>query len=92
VKTQANGGPGATQTRRETDHRNTTIPVASASVYEPVPGRGWVWLSIRCPYCSGVHLGRVRPGKSVGGKRRTTCGTVIVIVRRRYRAAKGGGA
>lgn len=65
-------------------------PVASASLYEPVPGRGWVWLSIRCPYCSGVHLGRVRPGKSAGGKRKTTCGTVIVVVRRRYRAAQGG--
>jgi hypothetical protein len=62
-------------------------PRADASLYEPVPGRGRVALSIRCPYCSGVHLGRLSPDAEPGGRRRTPCGTVFVVVRRTYRAS-----
>ena len=47
--------------------RRGRYPVADASLYEPVPGRGREWLSIRCPYCHGVHLGRLRPGTDAGG-------------------------
>lgn len=64
--------------------RKQQYPRADASLYEPVRGRGRVWLSIRCPHCAGVHLGRVRPGTEPGGVRRTPCGKVWVVVRRRY--------
>jgi hypothetical protein len=60
-------------------------PRADASLYEPVNGRGRGWLSIRCPHCRGVHLGRLRPGTEPGGPRRTPCGMVWVVVRRTYR-------
>lgn len=63
-------------------------PRANASQYEPVPGRGRIWLSIRCPRCGGVHLARLRPGAEPGGRRRTPCGTVWVIVRSRYGAKR----
>lgn len=69
--------------------RTRQYPVASASLYEPVPGRGRVWLSIRCPRCHGVHLGRLRPGATPGGLRRTPCGTLWVVVRRCYPARRG---
>jgi hypothetical protein len=61
-------------------------PTVSASLYFPVNGRGWWWLSIRCPWCRGVHLGRVRDERLAAGPRRTTCGPVLVIVRRVYRS------
>ena len=59
-------------------------PLADASRYEPVNGRGREWLSIRCPYCKGVHLARLRPGAKPGGPRRTPCDRVFVVVRRTY--------
>jgi hypothetical protein len=43
------------------------------------------WLSIRCPYCRGVHLGRVRHGAQADGPKRIRCGMVMVVVRRTYR-------
>lgn len=61
-------------------------PEASASLYQPVAGRSWWWLSIRCPKCRGVHLGRVRDESEAAGARRTTCGFLWVIVRRTYRS------
>ena len=69
--------------RRE---RRGQYPQADASRYEPVPGRGRPALSIRCPYCGGVHLGRLRDGSPAGGLRRTPCGKVWVVVRRTYRS------
>jgi hypothetical protein len=59
-------------------------PPADASRYMPVNGRGQDALSIRCPRCGGVHLGRVRPGTEPGGPRRTPCGVVFVVIRRTY--------
>ena len=41
-------------------------------------------VAVRCPRCKGIHLGRVKPGWEPGGKRRTPCGTVIVVIRSRY--------
>lgn len=67
---------------RRTERRRP--PRASASLYAPVLGRSQDALSIRCPRCGGVHMGRVRPGTEAAGKRRTPCGTVIVVVRGRY--------
>ncbi len=67
--------------------RRRRRPVADASLYEPVTGRTWHWLSIRCPYCGGVHLGRVRDRSEAEGPRRTSCGAVHVIIRRTYRKA-----
>lgn len=64
---------------------------ADASLYEPVPGRSWWWLSIRCPWCSGTHLGRVRQEDQAGGPRRLSCGAVWVVVRRTYRRKAGPG-
>jgi hypothetical protein len=62
------------------------LPAASASLYEPAAGRTWWWLSIRCPHCGSVHLGRVRQEDEAPGPRRTGCGRrVWVIVRRTYR-------
>jgi hypothetical protein len=65
---------------------------ADASLYEPVPGREWYWLSIRCPHCGGVHLGRVRQETKAAGPRRIPCGPVWVVVRRTYRAKRTGAA
>jgi hypothetical protein len=64
--------------------RERCYPLASASRYKPVNGRGREWLSIRCPYCGGVHLARLRPGTAPGDPRRTPCGKVFVVVRRTY--------
>ena len=64
--------------------RTRRYPRADASWYAPAPGRTRDWLSIRCPRCGGVHLARLRPGSEPGGRRRTPCGTVWVVVRRRY--------
>lgn len=74
--------PGADARRT----RRTRYPVAAASLYQPVAGRSWWWLSIRCPKCCGVHLGRVRDEAEARGARRTTCGVFWVIVRRTYRS------
>jgi len=74
-------------TQPPTLKRRGRYPLASASLYTPVPGRGWCWLSIRCPRCGGVHLGRVRSESQAAGLRRTSCGTVWVIVRQTYRGA-----
>lgn len=63
---------------------------ADASLYAPVPGRGRTWLSIRCPRCGGVHLARLRPGAEPGGRRRTPCGTVWVVVRSQFGKRAGG--
>jgi hypothetical protein len=52
--------------RRRAARRREQYPRADASLYEPVRGRGLEWLSIRCPYCAGVHLGRLRPGTEPG--------------------------
>jgi hypothetical protein len=64
--------------------RKHRYPLASASHYAPANGRSRDWLSIRCPYCAGVHLGRLQPGTVPGGPRRTPCGIVWVKVRRTY--------
>lgn len=64
-------------------------PTANASLYAPAPGRTLPALSIRCPWCDGVHLGRLRPGAEPGGVRRTPCGTVWVVIRGRYPAQQG---
>jgi len=64
--------------------RRRQYPLADASRYRPVNGRGRDGLSIRCPYCKGLHLGRIRPGIEPGGPRRTPCGMVFVVVRRTY--------
>jgi hypothetical protein len=71
---------------------NRRYPLADASRYEPVNGRGRDALSIRCPFCKGIHLGRVRPGTEPGGPRRTPCGTVYVIIRRTYRPKTEAGS
>jgi hypothetical protein len=65
-------------------------PVASASLYHPVPGRTLFSLSIRCPYCQGTHLGRVREERQAAGRRRVPCGPVQVVVRRVYRPVSAG--
>ena len=72
--------------------RRVRRPIANASLYYPVPGRGLYWLSIRCPYCGGTHLGRVREEVRAGGNRRVSCGPVQVVVRRVYRPAAGKAA
>jgi hypothetical protein len=64
---------------------------ADASLYEPVPGRAGWWLSVRCPWCGGVHLGRVRHEAQAGGPRHLACGPVWVVVRRTYRRSAGHG-
>jgi hypothetical protein len=66
--------------------RRRQLPVASASLYEPAAGRTWWWLSMRCPHCGSVHLGRVRAEADAPGPRRAGCGRkVFVVVRRTYR-------
>ena len=77
---------GSTDTRRRRRRR------ADASLYEPVPGRSWWWLSIRCPWCGGTHLGRVRREAQAAGPRRLACGPVWVVVRRTYRQRPGRSA
>jgi hypothetical protein len=77
---------------RRTAGRRRPRPIASASLYYPVPGRGWYWLSIRCPYCHGTHLGRVRDQAKAAGNRRVSCGPVQVIVRSTYRPSAASDA
>ena len=72
--------------------RRARRPIANTSLYYPVPGRGLYWLPIRCPYCRGTHLGRVREEIKAGGNRRVSCGPVQVVVRRVYRPAVGKAA
>jgi hypothetical protein len=85
-------GSSAATIRQGADIRRGTArhggyPVANASQYGPVRGRGLRALSIRCPVCGGVHLARLSPGAVAGGPRRTPCGWVWVVVRRVYGAA-----
>lgn len=79
-------GSHAVSVRRGTRRRQYLR--ADASLYEPVPGRDWYWLSIRCPHCGGVHLGRVRQEAKAAGPRRIACGPVWVVVRRIYRSKR----
>jgi hypothetical protein len=66
-------------------HPRGRLAVASASLYAPDGRRRWTWLSIRCPYCTAVHLGRVRTPDEAEGPRRMACGRLaLVVVRRRY--------
>jgi hypothetical protein len=68
-------------------------PLASASLYEPAAGRTWWWLSIRCPHCGSVHLGRVREESAADGPRRAGCGRKVTVkVRRTYRGRRDAGA
>lgn len=85
-------GTGSSLVIVRQDDRTRRYPRADASLYEPVSGRGRAALSIRCPICGGVHLGRLRPGTDPDGKRRTPCGTVQVRVRRRYAPRKEAAA
>jgi hypothetical protein len=67
--------------------RSRRLPVANASLYEPAAGRTWWWISLRCPHCGSVHLGRVRTEGEAGGPHRAGCGRmVLVVVRRTYRS------
>jgi len=78
---------------RQAKTRRGRLPIASASLYEPAAGRTWWWLSVRCPRCGAVHLGRVRTEAEAGGPRRAGCGRrVWVIVRRVYRSYATRGA
>ena len=83
---------GGNEARPASARRRERRPIANASLYYPVPGRGMYWLSIRCPYCGGTHLGRVREEVQAGGNRRVSCGPVQVVVRRIYRPAVGKAA
>jgi hypothetical protein len=66
--------------------RSRHLPTASASLYEPAANRTQWWISLRCPHCGSVHLGRVRAESEAAGPRRTGCGRmVLVVVRRTYR-------
>jgi hypothetical protein len=56
------------------------LAVASASLYAPDGRRRWNWLSIHCPHCAQVHLGRVRAGTEPDGPRRMACGRLAVVV------------
>jgi hypothetical protein len=82
--------------RQGADDRHATrrrAPLASASLYEPAAGRTWWWLSIRCPHCGSVHLGRVREEGEADGPRRAGCGRKVTVkVRRTYRGRRGPGA
>lgn len=70
--------------------RQRRLPLANASLYEPAAGRTWWWISLRCPHCGSVHLGRVREEEQAGGPRRTGCGRKVwVKVRRTYRGYSG---
>jgi hypothetical protein len=84
VQLAATATPGTSLPSVRRGGRKRRYPVASASHYRPVNGRGRDWLSIRCPRCGGVHLARLRPGTQPGGPRRTPCGKVFVVVRRTY--------
>ena len=66
------------------------IPTANASLYQPVAGRTWWWISLRCPHCRGVHLARVREEADADGPRRAGCGRLVrVRVRTVYRIPGG---
>jgi len=65
----------------------TRLPQANASLYAPNTERSWWWLSITCPSCSSIHLGRVREADQAPGPRRAPCGKRITVrVRRTYGA------
>lgn len=78
---------------RRSSSRPRRIPVANASLYEPAAGRTWWWISLRCPHCGAVHLGRVRSESQAPGPRRAGCGRMVrVLVRRTYRGNASRGA
>jgi hypothetical protein len=61
------------------------LAVASASLYMPDARRRLPALSIRCPHCHQVHLGRARSAEEADGPRRMACGRLaLVVVHRRY--------
>lgn len=60
------------------------LAVASASAYLPDARRRQVALSIFCPYCGQIHLGRVRSPEEANGVRRMACGRLALVVVRRY--------
>ena len=74
------------QGKTQNPRRRRWAPIASASLYEPDATRTWWWLSIRCPWCGCVHLGRFRQEQDAPGPRRASCGRrILVVVRRTYR-------
>jgi hypothetical protein len=61
------------------------LAVAPASLYLPDARRTLPALSIRCPYCHQVHIGRPRSAEEAAGPRRMACGRLaLVVVCRRY--------
>jgi hypothetical protein len=66
-------------------HKRDGYPVASASLYAPVAGRVRWWLSVRCPFCGGIHLCRLSEESLAEGPRKLRCGRAWVTVRRVYR-------
>jgi hypothetical protein len=80
-------GPSPDRSLRRGARTRGRYPAADASLYAPVPGRAWWWLSVRCPRCRGVHLARVRDAAQAPGPRRIPCGLVRVIIRRTYGAS-----
>lgn len=70
-----------------TVRRRGGLPQANASLYEPSGQRSWWWISMRCPHCGSVHLGRVRNESEAPGPRRAGCGRrVFVRIRSVYRS------
>jgi hypothetical protein len=68
--------------------RRGRAPLASASKYLPCGARTRCWLSVRCPWCGGVHLHRLADGGDGGGRRRTGCGRVVFVkIRQTYGSA-----
>lgn len=94
IRSLAKGTDSRSLTRRGQNHpAGRRAPVANASLYEPTPTRTWWWISLRCPHCGSVHLGRVREEAQAAGLRRTGCGRrVWVIVRRTYRGRRNLGS
>ncbi len=86
----ARGRPRQETASPKTKSLVATIPgprlaIADASLYRPDGRRKWTWLSMRCPYCRQIHLGRVRTPAEADGPRRMACGRLaLVVVRRRY--------
>lgn len=68
---------------RERAPRRGRLPMANASLYAPAANRSWWWISLRCPHCGSVHLGRVRTEAEAGGPRRTGCGRKVFVKVRR---------
>jgi hypothetical protein len=67
--------------------RRRGLPIANASLYEPSGARSWWWISMRCPHCGSVHLGRVRTEDEAAGPRRAGCGRMVFVkIRQVYRS------